>query len=134
MTTILIVEDDSKIAHAMSVRLKSLGYSVRVAADAPSALIQARKHSPDLVLLDISLPGGNGFTVAQNLEEHICDRRIPIIFVTASKQEELKKRASELGASAFLEKPFSARHLAEAIDHALMQTRGPMEVRKAQRC
>lgn len=119
MKTVLLVEDDKKITLAIGIRLKSMGYEVATAADAVSAVAQARKCKPDVVLLDINLPGGDGFLVAERLQSLMQTSATPIIFITASKQEGLKKRAMELGAVAFLEKPFDATQLADAIEMSL---------------
>lgn len=134
MKTILIVEDDEKIARAVSARLKHHGFAVHVANDAPTALMQARKHAPDVAILDISIPGGNGLDVARNLQERVCERSLPVIFITASKDDQLKEKASEMRASAFLEKPFSAKDLVAAIDNALLHPGGEMRVAEAQSC
>lgn len=120
MATILVVEDDTKISLAMTLRLKSVGYTVVTAQDVPSALMIARKEEPDLALIDISIPGGDGFVVAEKLREKVLSKHLPIIFITASKQEGLKEKAKRLGAAAFLEKPFKASHLLEAIDEAMI--------------
>ena len=115
---ILLVEDDEKIVKALTIRLKSQGYEVVTAFDAVMAMAKAMEHHPDLVLLDISMPGGNGFTVAERLQNSsLAD--IPIIFLTASKEPGLRARAKELGAIGFLEKPFEAQELVSIIQHAL---------------
>ena len=119
MKTVLLVEDDKKITLAIGIRLKSMGYEVATAADAVSAVAQARKCKPDVVLLDINLPGGDGFLVAERLQSLMQTSATPIIFITANKQEGLKKRAMEMGAVAFLEKPFDATQLADAIEMSL---------------
>ena len=119
MKTVLLVEDDRKITLAVGVRLKAMGYQLATAADAISAVAQARKHAPDVVLLDINLPGGDGFLVAERLHSLMQTSATPIIFITASKQPGLKTRARELGAAAFLEKPFDATQLADAIEMSL---------------
>lgn len=119
MKTVLLVEDDKKITLAIGIRLKSMGYEVASAADAVSAVAQARKCKPDVVLLDINLPGGDGFLVAERLQSLMQTSATPIIFITANKQEGLKKRAMEMGAVAFLEKPFDATQLADAIEMSL---------------
>lgn len=116
MKTVLLIEDDRKITLAVGIRLKAMGYEVATAADAVSAVAQARKIEPDVVLLDINLPGGDGFIVAERLQRLHQTAATPIIFITASKQEGLKERAKELGAVAFLEKPFDATQLADAIE------------------
>ena len=119
MKTVLLVEDDRKLTLAVGVRLKAMGYEVVTAMDAISAVGQARKCKPDVVLLDINLPGGDGFLVAQRLQGLMQTSATPIIFITASKQPGLKQRAKEMGAAAFLEKPFDATQLADAIEMSL---------------
>lgn len=134
MKTILIVEDNPKIAKAVGARLKHHGYAVKIACDAPSALMQARKQEPDVAILDISIPGGNGLDVAENLKLNICEKDLPVIFITASKDPTLKQRASKIHAAAFLEKPFSAQQLVAAIDNALLAPTAEMQVSAAQHC
>src|SRR5256885_10320652 len=85
MKKILIIEDDQKIAFALCVRLKAHGYATWTAGDAIAALNQARRHKPDLIVLDISLPGGNGLALAEHLRSLRETRETPIIFATASK-------------------------------------------------
>lgn len=119
MKKVLIIEDDKNISLALGIRLKAMGYHVEAAADAVSAVSQARKHEPDVILLDIGLPGGDGFLVAERLKQLNQTAVTPIVFITASKQSGLKERAMELGAARFLEKPFDATELADAIETAL---------------
>ena len=116
---ILIVEDDQNIAKALSIRLKSAGYQVTVAPDAMTAVATARKIQPDLALLDISLPAGSGFTVAEKVRELVVIA-IPIIFLTGSKQPGLRQQAQNLGA-AFFEKPYDADELLAAIRYAFAE-------------
>jgi len=115
---ILIVEDDVNIAHALAVRLKALGYEPRVAHDGLSGIRSAAINNPDLVLLDISLPAGNGFTVAESIQANV-PHPIPMIFLTASRHPEFRERARELGAVGFLEKPFQADVLIAAVKKAV---------------
>lgn len=119
MKTVLLIEDDQKITLALGVRLKSMGYEVASAADAVTAVAQARKSKPDVILIDINLPGGDGFMVAKRLQTLIQTSVTPLIFITASKQPGLREKAKELGAVAFLEKPFDATQLADAIEMSL---------------
>ena len=116
MKTILIVEDDRRIALALSIRLEAHGYRVVEAHDAVDAVIAAQGERPDVVVLDINLPGGNGLMVARRLMEDPATTDTPVIFITASRQARLRERAAELSAVAFLEKPFSAADLLDAID------------------
>ena len=120
MKKVLLVEDDNKISLAMGIRLKSMGYDVDTAADAVQAMQRARSHNPDVVLIDINLPGGDGFTVAERLNNYVQTAGIPMIFITASKKESLRERAYEAGAAGFLEKPFQATDLADAIEASLL--------------
>ena len=118
MKKILIVEDDPNIAKALSIRLKNAGYEVSVASDALTGLETAIKKVPDLVLLDISLPAGNGFTVAERIQS-LIPTAIPVIFLTASRKPGLRDKAKELGAAAFFHKPYEAEDLLGAIHLAL---------------
>jgi CheY-like chemotaxis protein len=116
---ILVVEDDKRIVMALAVRLKGKGYDVVAAYDAVMAMRIAMQHRPDLVLLDISMPGGNGFMVAKRLQNEASTAGIPLIFLTASKQPGLRENAQDLGAVGFFEKPYEAEDLLAAIDGAL---------------
>jgi len=122
MKTILLIEDDKKITLAIGIRLKSMGYEVASAADAVTAVTQAKKSKPDVVMIDINLPGGYGFMVAERLKALLETAITPIIFMTANKQPGLKERAKALGAVAFLEKPFDATQLSDAIEMSLHLT------------
>lgn len=115
---ILIVEDDCKIAKALALRLNAAGYQTTLAHDGLSGVQCAAASNPDLVLLDISLPAGDGFSVAQRIQTHV-PVPIPMIFLTASKRPEFRERAGELGAIAFFEKPFEAEALLRAIQQAV---------------
>jgi len=113
---ILLVEDDKKISLALGIRLKSYGYSVSASPDAISAVTQALKYQPDVVIIDINLPGGDGFIVAERLLASADLPSIPLIFITASKKNGLRDRAVSLGAAGFLEKPFDSTQLLETIE------------------
>ncbi len=122
MKKILMVEDDKRIIAALNVRLRARGYDVCAAYDATLAMTQAIANQPDLALLDISMPGGDGFVVAERLRGTVATANIPIIFITALKQPGLKEKAKALGAIAFFEKPFESDDLLAVIDAALGQT------------
>jgi two-component system response regulator ArlR len=121
MKKILIVEDDENIAKALSIRLKNVGYEVSVAPDALTGVENAVKKLPDLVLLDISLPAGSGFTVAERIQS-LIPTSTPLIFLTASKKPGLREQARELGAAAFFQKPYEWDDLLGAIQLALVGT------------
>ena len=121
MTKILIVEDDRKIATAIAVRLKAEGFEVEIAMDAVMGVSTARRVEPDLVILDISMPAGDGFIVAERLRGLVQTMSTPFIFLTASKQPGLRERAREMGAD-FLEKPYEAAELVATVKNALAAT------------
>ena len=114
MKKILIVEDDARIAAALRVRLEAGGYEVVTAVDGFSGLKLAMTHKPRLILLDIMMPVGMGFSVAERLKDLGCGD-IPIIFMTASKRSGLRKTAQRLGAAGFFEKPYDADELLAAV-------------------
>jgi CheY-like chemotaxis protein len=119
MKTVLLVDDDDTFLLTIGMRLKSMGYTVCTAKDAVNAISAVRKNNPDVVVLDVSLPAGDGFLVAERLRNLIMSATTPIIFVTASEKAELRERAMKLGAVEFLQKPFDAATLADAIESAL---------------
>jgi len=119
MKTVLLIDDDNVFLLTIGVRLKSMGYTVHAAKDAANAISVARKTNPDVIVLDVSLPAGDGFLVAGRLQKLIVSAATPIIFVTASENPTLRERAMKLGAVAFLTKPFDATTLADAIETAL---------------
>lgn len=116
--TILIVEDDPRIAMALALRLKTAGYETALAHDARAGIDAALNERPDLVLLDISLPEADGFTVAERIQESLAAPP-PIIFLTASKRPEFRERATQLGAAGFFEKPYEHATLLAAVREQL---------------
>jgi DNA-binding response OmpR family regulator len=116
MKKILIVEDDQKIAMALVIRLKANGYNASIAPDAIAGASQARALKPDLILLDISLPGGDGFQLAETFLRMPETNGTPVIFITASKNPELMQKVMELGAIGLFEKPFDTEKLLGSID------------------
>ena len=118
MKKILIAEDNQMIGAALEIRLKAAGYEVQVVTDGFCSYIRALSDPPDLLLMDIFMPDGSGLEVARILKSTgLAD--IPIIFMTASKDKNLKATAQGVGAAAFLEKPFDTERLLAAITHAL---------------
>ena len=113
---ILLVEDDKKLSLAITMRLQSNGYTVQAAPDAITAMSSAISFRPDVVVIDINLPGGNCFTVAERLKQSTETCAIPFVFMTASKKPELQEKALELGAIGFLEKPFYPSALVDLIE------------------
>jgi CheY-like chemotaxis protein len=128
MKTVLLIDDDNVFLLTIGVRLKSMGYTVYTAKDAVNAISAVQKNNPDVIVLDVSLPAGDGFLVADRLRNLISTAPPPIIFITASEKPGLRERAMKLGAVEFLNKPFDATTLADAIESAL----SPGDGRRAQ--
>jgi DNA-binding response OmpR family regulator len=113
MNRILVVEDDSGIAFALDADLKAEGYAVTVATTGDEALRLAQPDAFDLILLDVMLPGKDGFEVCRSLRR--AGLRTPVILVTAKAQEAEKVLGLELGADDYVTKPFSPRELRARI-------------------
>lgn len=118
---ILVVDDEEDMAKALKVRLKANGYNVVFASDSVEAFTIANKENPDLILLDIMIPGEGGFVVAERLKQSAATHGIPIIFLTGIRGEE--GRAYRLGASAYVMKPYQPEELMETIHKALKTSR-----------
>ncbi len=116
MKKILIVEEDQKTAMALVIRLKANGYNVAIAADAIAATSQARTTNPHMILLDIALPGGNGFKLAETFLNMPETSETPVIFITASHNPTLMQKVMDLGAIGLSEKPFDMEKLLGSID------------------
>lgn len=114
MTCLLLVEDDKDIARALKLRFMAHGFDVSVAYDAITAMTVARQRKPDLVVMDISMPGGDGFVVAERLEAAFGF--IPTIFITANSHPALHEKAIAQGASGFFQKPLDTKRLIEAAE------------------
>lgn len=116
---ILIVDDERDIVKALTIRLQTNGYEVVTAFDGAQGVFIAHKENPDLVLLDIRMPSGNGFSVAQQLRKSNHTLHIPIIFLTGSPETNAEQRAQELGARFYIKKPYDPEELLDAVKRAL---------------
>ncbi len=113
MTRILVVEDEPAIALGLEDDLKMEGYHVEVVTDGNTASRRAREGAFDLILLDLMLPGKDGFEVCRELRRH--GLRTPILMLTAKAQEAEKVMGLELGADDYVTKPFGTRELRARI-------------------
>ncbi len=124
MSRILVVEDEPGIAMALEDDLTSEGYEVEVVGDGEAAGRRARQGEFDLILLDVMLPGKDGFEVCRELRQ--AGLRTPIIMLTAKTQEAEKVLGLELGADDYVTKPYSPRELRARIKAALRRTAGEL--------
>jgi len=116
---ILIVDDERDIVKALMIRLHGAGYDVVTAFDGAQGVFMAHKEKPDLILLDIRMPAGNGFSVAQRLKRSIHTFTIPVIFLTGSPEKNAEEKAMALGARFYIKKPYDPEELLDAIKRAL---------------
>jgi DNA-binding response OmpR family regulator len=110
--TVLVVDDEEAIAEAVRARLENEGYRVLVAGDGAQALETAGRERPDLVVLDLMLPGMDGLEVCRQLQR---DRWVPVLMLTARTEEADKVAGFAVGADDYLTKPFSLRELAVRV-------------------
>ncbi len=111
-STVLVVDDEEAIAEAVRARLESEGYEVLVATDGPEAIRVCERARPDLVVLDLMLPGMDGLEVCRAIQR---DRWVPVLMLTARTEEADKVAGFAVGADDYLTKPFSLRELAVRV-------------------
>jgi two-component system, OmpR family, alkaline phosphatase synthesis response regulator PhoP len=119
MALILIVEDEKDIVNLIKYNLEKSGFKSIAIFNGDEALDNAKKKKPDLIVLDIMLPGADGFEICKKLRADALTRKIPIIMLTARKEEVDKVLGLELGADDYLTKPFSPRELIARIKAVL---------------
>ena len=122
---ILVVEDQEDVAQLIDVVLKGEGYTVAIARDGASGLMLARDWDPDLILMDIMLPGVDGGTLISRLRQEAETADLPIIAMSASRT--LRDRTPELEADALLSKPFDVDALLVQVNFLLSRGRGDAE-------
>jgi DNA-binding response OmpR family regulator len=116
---ILIVDDDPHLLLGLTAKLKANGYKVMCATDALSAITVARKEAPDLVILDLGLPAGDGFLVLERMRSLADLVATPVIVLSARDPADNKKRALDAGAVAFFQKPPDSHEFLTEIRQAL---------------
>jgi len=116
---ILLVDDEPDIIKTVQVRLEKNGYAVITAIDGQDALAKARSENPDLIILDLMLPKLNGYQVCRMLKFDEQYKKIPIIIFTARTQDQDKQTSQEVGADAYISKPFESSVLLEKIETLL---------------
>jgi DNA-binding response OmpR family regulator len=116
---ILIVDDDAHLRRALEIRLQSNHYDTVQAGDAYSAIAVANKERPDLIILDLGLPAGDGFLVLERLQRKSELACIPVVVLTARDPQPNQERARQAGVTAFFQKPANNQELLDAIRAAL---------------
>ncbi|WP_437962967.1 response regulator transcription factor (plasmid) [Sorangium sp. So ce119] len=121
LETVLVVEDDPTLRLGLQKTLRSAGFRVEVAKTGAEGLSMALAAPPDLVLLDVMLPGMNGFEICEELRRRDAD--LPILMVTAKGEEQDRVRGLRLGADDYIVKPFGVSELLARVDAALRRRR-----------
>lgn len=118
---ILIAEDDPQLRRSLGIRLRAAGYDVVEAGDGYQAVALARSQSPELLLLDVNMPAGDGFSVQERVWNIAHMRRTPVIYITGDSGQGLENEAHRLGAIAVLHKPFETEDLLTTVACALAE-------------
>lgn len=116
---ILIVDDDPDLRRGLNLRLRANHYDTAYATDGFSAIAMAQKERPDLIILDIGLPAGDGFVVLERLQENAALSAIPVIVLTARDPQATREKIMRSGATAFFQKPADNTELLSTIRSVL---------------
>jgi two-component system KDP operon response regulator KdpE len=112
---ILIVDDDPDLRRALNIRFRASNYETAYASDGLSAISMAQKEKPDVIILDLGLPAGDGFVVMECLQDIAALSCIPVIVLTARDPQSARERIMNAGATAFFQKPVDDRRLLSAV-------------------
>jgi len=119
MFKILVTEDEQITAKIIGRGLKNFNFQIYIANDAYSCVEMAHRIKPDLIVLDMMLPGGNGISVLQRLKVSSHTRDIPVVALTSVDDEDFKNKAIEQGISVYLAKPFNPGIMLKTISELL---------------
>ncbi|MFO8024053.1 response regulator transcription factor [Thiohalophilus sp.] len=121
---ILIAEDEPNIVDALSFILNQAGYTVSAESDGSMVLEALHKGRPDLLILDLMLPGTNGFEILKEVKAGKECKQLPVLVLTAKGQAKDRTMAEQLGADAFIAKPFSNTEVLQCVERLTANTRG----------
>lgn len=127
MTTILVIDDDELVSQTLQRALKMYGYHVMVANSGIEGLQLARRHRPDLFILDIIMPGADGYQVCRQIRGDPLLKELPVLFLTAKGKDEDKIEGFRAGADDYLSKPFNMEELQLRIQAILRRVQEPEE-------
>jgi len=119
---ILVVDDEPEITEIVETFLIEAGYKVAVQNSSVEAVEKARKFKPDVILLDIMMPGMDGYAICQELKKDSEFASVPIIFLTGKDRNDDMGRSFKSGGDMFIKKPFSCERLLEIVNIVLMST------------
>lgn len=122
---ILLIEDEPNMRELVKARLEQNGYTVVTAGDGYQGIFMARKEKPDLIILDLMIPKMDGYTVCRTLKASSDFNNVPIVMFTARTAPDDRRRGAEMGADAYLTKPFEPSTLLAKIEELLQQHATP---------
>lgn len=122
--SILVAEDERNISESLVFLMEKAGLEVFVARDGPGAIALAEEKRPDLVLLDLMLPGQDGFEVLQSLRDSPVLKNVRVLILTAKGRDTDRRKAMELGVDGYVTKPFSTREVVDRVKSLLEMERG----------
>ncbi|MBM3526229.1 MAG: response regulator [Alphaproteobacteria bacterium] len=113
--SVLVVDDEPNIVLSLEFLMRQAGFDVRIARDGDAALAAVAERAPDLVLLDLMIPGRDGYAVCQAIRDNPACARTKIVMLTARSREVEREKGLALGADDYVTKPFSTRELVERV-------------------
>lgn len=116
---ILVADDDKDLVTALTIRLRAAGYRVACAYDGDEAHRTAIEQRPDLIILDIRMPAGGGFSAIDRLKHSAATRNTPVVFLTAFDDEEMREEAKNLGSAGYFRKPFNDTEFMDTVTKVL---------------
>jgi DNA-binding response OmpR family regulator len=116
---VLIVDDESTMVSILQRHVSNAGYEYVTASDGREALEKIDQEQPDLVLLDLMMPGMNGFETCRHIRENVKTSTLPVLIITALRSESDSDAAAASGANEFIVKPIDGSHLAQRLRHHL---------------
>ena len=117
---VMVVDDESEITEIVETFLTDAGYKVAVANSGSEAIKKAKEFKPDIILLDIMMPGTDGYAVCQQLKKEAAFANTPVIFLSGKDREEDMGRSFKAGGDMYIKKPFSCERLLEIVNIVLM--------------
>ena len=119
MQKILVCDDEANIRNIMDFSLESEGFLVVAAADGNEALVKAASEQPDLIILDVMMPGNDGLAVCRHLKETPSTQHIPVVMLTAKTGKSDREAGLAAGADDYITKPFSPQRLVQKVNEVL---------------
>jgi len=122
VANILVIDDEPQVTEIIEAILTNAGHTVHVMNDAIQGLEKAREVQPDMILLDIMMPGTDGYSICNQIKEDVTTKSIPVVFLTGKDRADDQGRSFKVGGDLFIKKPFSCERLLEIVNIILMSS------------